>query len=313
MVLSLVKKRLLIRADRLKKEVFVLEGQIIKALSGFYYVYSDGKTYQTRARGNFRKRKLTPLVGDDVVFQADNTTDGYILEILPRENELVRPQIANIDIAILVFSATEPTFSTNLADRFLVAIEKEDITPVICISKMDIASENEQTAAQQAKEVYEAVGYEVFLTNQEVDQDALLELVNGRVAVIAGQSGVGKSTLLNQLNPELTLSTAEISNALGRGRHTTRHVELLPIGEGFIADTPGFSSIDYDDLLPENLQFCFPEIEDRRSGCKFRGCLHENEPACAVKTAVAEKEIAHFRYDDYLQILTELKNRKPRY
>ncbi|EUJ33459.1 GTPase RsgA [Listeria floridensis FSL S10-1187] len=290
-----------------------LEGQIIKALSGFYYVYSEGKTYQTRARGNFRKRKLTPLVGDDVVFQADNETDGYILEILPRENELVRPPVANIDIAILVFSATEPGFSTNLADRFLVAIEKEDITPIICISKLDIASEAEKAAVEAATEVYQAVGYEVFLANDEVDRTALISLVKDRVAVIAGQSGVGKSTLLNRLNPDLTLSTGEISNALGRGKHTTRHVELLPIGDGFIVDTPGFSSIEWTDLEPEKLQFCFPEIEDRRSGCKFRGCLHENEPACAVKTAVAENEIAVFRYEDYLQILTELKSRKPRY
>ncbi|WP_088809509.1 MULTISPECIES: ribosome small subunit-dependent GTPase A [unclassified Listeria] len=290
-----------------------MEGQIIKALSGFYYVFHEGTVYQTRARGNFRKRKLTPLVGDDVTFQADNQTDGYILDILPRENELVRPPVANIDIAILIFSAVEPDFSTNLTDRFLVAIEKEDIRPVIGISKMDLATEEERKAIENYRDIYENAGYEVFLTGSDVDKAAILDLIHGKTAVIAGQSGVGKSTFLNQLNPDLTLQTEEISTSLGRGRHTTRHVELLPIGDGFIADTPGFSSIEWDNLEPENLQFCFPEIEDRRSGCKFRGCLHENEPNCAVKTAVLEDEIADFRYEHYLQILTELKNRKPRY
>ncbi|WP_088816261.1 MULTISPECIES: ribosome small subunit-dependent GTPase A [Listeria] len=290
-----------------------MEGQIIKALSGFYYVFHEGTVYQTRARGNFRKRKLTPLVGDDVTFQADNQTDGYILDILPRENELVRPPVANIDIAILIFSAVEPDFSTNLTDRFLVAIEKEDIRPVIGISKMDLATEEERKAIENYRDIYVNAGYEVFLTGSDVDKAAILDLIHGKTAVIAGQSGVGKSTFLNQLNPDLTLQTGEISTSLGRGRHTTRHVELLPIGDGFIADTPGFSSIEWDNLEPENLQFCFPEIEDRRSGCKFRGCLHENEPNCAVKTAVLEDEIADFRYEHYLQILTELKNRKPRY
>ncbi|MBC1399504.1 ribosome small subunit-dependent GTPase A [Listeria fleischmannii] len=290
-----------------------MEGQIIKALSGFYYVFHEGKVYQTRARGNFRKRKMTPLVGDDVVFQAENDTDGYILDILPRENELIRPPVANIDIAILVFSAVEPDFSTNLTDRFLVAIEKEDIRPVIGISKMDLATEEEKRAIEKYRDIYENAGYEVFLTGSEVDKTAILELIDGKTAVIAGQSGVGKSTFLNQLNPDLTLKTGEISTSLGRGRHTTRHVELLPIGDGLIADTPGFSSIEWDGLEPENLQFCFPEIEDRRSGCKFRGCLHENEPSCAVKTAVAEHEIADFRYEHYVQILAEIKNRKPRY
>ncbi len=276
-------------------------------------MFHEGVVYQTRARGNFRKRKLTPLVGDDVTFQADNQTDGYILDILPRENELIRPPVANIDIAILIFSAVEPDFSTNLTDRFLVAIEKEDIRPVIGISKMDLANEVERKAIENYRDIYENAGYEVFLTGSDVDKAAILDLIHGKTAVIAGQSGVGKSTFLNQLNPDLTLQTGEISTSLGRGRHTTRHVELLPIGEGFIADTPGFSSIEWDNLEPENLQFCFPEIEDRRSGCKFRGCLHENEPNCAVKTAVLEDEIADFRYEHYVQILTELKNRKPRY
>ncbi|WP_099224293.1 ribosome small subunit-dependent GTPase A [Listeria costaricensis] len=290
-----------------------MEGQIIKALSGFYYCYHEGKVYQCRARGNFRKRKLTPLVGDDVVFQAENETDGYIMEILPRENALVRPPVANIDIAILVFSAVEPAFSTNLADRFLVAIEHEDIRPVICISKMDLADEAETENILQLVDIYRAIGYEVFLTSREVDKESLIERIEGKTAVIAGQSGVGKSTLLNQLNPNLSLETGAISDALGRGRHTTRHVELLPIGAGFIADTPGFSSIEWTTIEAAELQFSFPEIEDRRSGCKFRGCLHENEPSCAVKVAVQEGEIASFRYEHYLQILTEIKNRKPRY
>ncbi|ENY5772085.1 ribosome small subunit-dependent GTPase A, partial [Listeria monocytogenes] len=185
--------------------------------------------------------------------------------------------------------------------------------PVICISKMDLASESEKEQIAVYKDIYEAIGYDVFVTNDEPDKEAIKDYISGKTAVIAGQSGVGKSTLLNSLNSDLTLKTAEISNSLGRGKHTTRHVELMPIGDGFVADTPGFSSIEWDDLQPETLQFCFPEIEDRRSGCKYRGCMHENEPSCAVKTAVEANEIAEFRYKHYIQILQELKNRKPRY
>ncbi|EKY3976582.1 GTPase RsgA, partial [Listeria innocua] len=151
----------------------MLEGQIIKALSGFYYVFSEGKIYQCRARGNFRKRNISPLVGDDVEFQVENKTDGYILDVLSRENALVRPPVANIDIAILVFSAVEPDFSTNLADRFLVAIEKEDIQPVICISKMDLATDAEKEQIAIYKEVYETIGYDVFVTNDEPDKEAI--------------------------------------------------------------------------------------------------------------------------------------------
>ncbi len=256
---------------------------------------------------------MTPLVGDEVIFQAENQTDGYILEILPRKNELVRPPIANVDIAILVFSAVEPDFSTNLADRFLVAIEEADVTPILCISKLDLVEKNQQETFLAYQEIYQKIGYQVYLTNDAFDKTQLITILKDKTAVIAGQSGVGKSTLLNQLNPNLTLKTAGISEALGRGRHTTRHVELLQIGEGLIADTPGFSSIEWSMITPENLQFCFPEIASYRSACKFRGCLHETEPGCAVKDAVTERDIQLFRYEHYLQILTEIKNRKPRY
>ncbi|MBC6308211.1 ribosome small subunit-dependent GTPase A [Listeria sp. FSL L7-1582] len=294
-------------------KVTFLEGQIMKALSGFYYVYCEGKTYQCRARGNFRKRGLTPLVGDHVVFQADNLKEGYVLELLPRKNALVRPPIANVDLALLVFSAVEPDFSANLADRFLVAIELEDVEPVICISKMDLADEARKAEIAQYQAIYEEAGYQVLLTNTDIDKKAVLDVIAGKIAVIAGQSGVGKSTLLNALNPNLDIETGVISFVLGRGKHTTRHVELMTIGDGFIADTPGFSSIEMDDLTTENLQFCFPEIDRRRGECKFRGCVHENEPKCAVKTAVENGEIAAFRYKHYIQILTEVKNKKERY
>lgn len=285
----------------------------MKALSGFYYVYCEGETYQCRARGNFRKRGLTPLVGDHVVFQADNVKEGYVLDLLPRKNTLVRPPIANVDLALLVFSAVEPDFSANLADRFLVAIELEDVTPVICISKLDLADEARKAEIADYQAVYEEAGYQVLLTNTEIDKKTVLDVIAGKIAVIAGQSGVGKSTLLNTLNPDLDIETGVISFVLGRGKHTTRHVELMTIGSGFIADTPGFSSIEMDELTTENLQFCFPEIDRRRGECKFRGCIHENEPKCAVKTAVANGEIAAFRYEHYIQILTEVKNKKERY
>lgn len=246
-------------------------------------------------------------------FQAENLTDGYVLDIEPRKNALIRPPIANVDIAILVFSAVEPAFSTTLLDRFLVAIEKETIQPIICVSKLDLADNDVQKEIRQYQAIYQTIGYSFLLLNEPDSLSELTKLVSKKTAVIAGQSGVGKSTFLNRLNSDLRLKTAEISGSLGRGKHTTRHVEFLPIGDGFVADTPGFSSIEWQEMKPEEVEIYFPEIEATGSNCKFRGCLHDSEPKCAVKTAVEAGDIARFRYQHYLQILAEIKNRKPRY
>ncbi|MDX8362299.1 MULTISPECIES: ribosome small subunit-dependent GTPase A [Bacillaceae] len=293
----------------------MLEGKIIKALSGFYYVYNDGQTVQCRGRGVFRKKNITPLVGDQVVYQADNDQEGYILDIKERKNELNRPPIANVDQAILVFSAFEPAFSTALLDRFLVLIESKNIEPLICISKIDLASETLIQEIHQYADDYRQIGYEVVLTSSITTEgiQKLTPFLNNHISVFAGQSGVGKSSLLNALRPELELKTDDISSHLGRGKHTTRHVELLSIGNGLVADTPGFSSLDFTDIEANELSYCFPEMSDISSRCKFRGCTHVSEPKCAVKDAVKSGTIASYRYDHYIHFLQEINDRKPRY
>ncbi|MFJ5622161.1 ribosome small subunit-dependent GTPase A [Peribacillus loiseleuriae] len=291
------------------------EGKIIKALSGFYYVLDGEEVIQCRGRGVFRKRKITPLVGDSVVYQAENPTDGYVIEIKDRKNELVRPPIANIDQAILVFSAVEPDFSTTLLDRFLVAIEDNEIEPIIIISKIDLVVEAKKASLDQYMRDYQEIGYTVIKTSSITSDgiEALLPHLAGKTSVFAGQSGVGKSSLLNTINPELSLETNDISSHLGRGKHTTRHVELIHVGSGLVADTPGFSSLEFMDIEVERLAYCFPEIYQAGEKCKYRGCLHDKEPKCAVKEGVAQGEIPSYRHKHYLQILEEIKDRKPRY
>ncbi|MGM7681748.1 ribosome small subunit-dependent GTPase A [Cytobacillus sp. Hm23] len=293
----------------------MLEGKIIKALSGFYYVYNNGQMVQCRGRGVFRKKNITPLVGDQVVYQADNDQEGYILDIKERKNELNRPPIANVDQAILVFSAFEPAFSTALLDRFLVLIESKNIEPLICISKIDLASETLIQEIHQYANDYRQIGYEVVLTSSLTTEgiQKLTPFLNNHISVFAGQSGVGKSSLLNALKPELDLKTDDISSHLGRGKHTTRHVELLSIGTGLVADTPGFSSLDFTDIEANELSYCFPEMSEISPRCKFRGCTHVSEPKCAVKDAVKTDTIASYRYDHYIHFLQEINDRKPRY
>ncbi|WP_059170093.1 ribosome small subunit-dependent GTPase A [Bacillus sp. FJAT-27445] len=291
------------------------EGKIIKALSGFYYVVHDGTVTQCRGRGIFRKNNITPLVGDDVVFQEENNQEGYILEIKERKNELTRPPIANVDRAILVFSSVEPAFNPALLDRFLVLVEYNHIEPIICITKTDLASESELIEIERYAEDYRSSGYEVILTSSETEDgiEKLHPHLGGKISVFAGQSGVGKSSLLNVLRPGLELKTNDISSHLGRGKHTTRHVELIEIGEGLVADTPGFSSLEFQDIEAVELGGCFPEISHASENCKFRGCLHVKEPKCAVKAGVEEGTIPHYRYEHYLDFLQEIKDRKPRY
>ncbi|AQP54063.1 ribosome small subunit-dependent GTPase A [Vagococcus penaei] len=288
------------------------KGQIIKALSGFYYVASEGVTYQTRGRGNFRNRQITPLVGDYVEFESTNLTDGYVLDILPRKNELVRPQVANIDQAVVVTSCVEPNFSFNLLDRFLVTLEEKYITPVIYVTKLDLANDAIKQAMVDMREAYTDMGYQV-LFSQTTDLAELKSLFMNRLTVFMGQSGAGKSTLLNELVPDLNLAVGDISVALGRGKHTTRHVELIPISGGLVADTPGFSSIDFLEMDTTELPKCFPDFLAVADNCKFRECQHRKEPKCAVKAGVADEMILDSRYNNYLQFYDEIANRKPIY
>lgn len=283
-----------------------MQGRIIKALAGFYYVECDGQVYQTRARGNFRKKGQTPYVGDFVDFSAEDHSEGYILKIYDRHNSLVRPPIVNIDQAVVIMSAKEPDFNANLLDRFLVLLEHKSIQPVVYISKMDLLNTQSEIEAVAAK--YRDIGYD-FVTTLE----ALLPMLNDKVTVFMGQTGVGKSTLLNRIAPELALETGEISDSLGRGRHTTRAVSFYNVHGGKIADTPGFSSLDYEVKTVEDLSESFPEIRKASHFCKFRSCSHTHEPSCGVKEALENGEIWQSRYDNYLQFLSEIENRRETY
>lgn len=283
-------------------------GKIIKALSGFYYVESDNKVYETRARGRFRKTAESPLVGDYVEFQIENVDEGYITAILPRKNSLIRPPVANIDQLLLTSSLKSPDFSFYLLDRFIAYSEANDINPVIIVTKNDL--NDDESLIEEIKAVYGRM-YEVHFTDKAHINTDLADVFNEKTSVLAGQSGAGKSTLLNTLLPHLDLKTDEISNALNRGKHTTRHVELISIDGGFIADTPGFATIDFLNIDKYNIKFCFVDFNDYH--CKFRECLHINEPKCGVKAAVESGELAQSRYDSYVKIYNEIDNRKERY
>ncbi|RXK18945.1 ribosome small subunit-dependent GTPase A [Macrococcus sp. DPC7161] len=286
-------------------------GQIIKALSGFYYVKYENEIYQTRARGNFRKKGISPLVGDFVQFQIENQTDGYILNIEERKNAIVRPAVANVDRVIVVMSAVEPNYSLNLIDKFLVNVESYHIEPVLLITKKDLADEALINKIESDLAYYKKIGYEVhFVSNEE--RQHLQSLVKG-ITVLAGQSGVGKSSFINAMIPGTDLNTGVISNALNRGKHTTRHVELIPVNEHYIADTPGFSSLELTEVDKYSLKNCFPEFRQNETHCKFRECLHINEPKCEIKRLVESGEILKSRYEHYQQMFTTIENTKERY
>ena len=292
------------------------EGQIRQSLSGFYDVFSDGKMYRTRARGNFRKRRITPLVGDRVTFESSTPKEGYILEILPRDNSLTRPPVSNIDQGVVVTAVAAPEFSTNLLDRQLIALEVSGIQPVIYFTKTDLIEDARYQEFEELAAGYRKIGYQVCLTREPfatAGLDQLKATLADKETVIMGQTGAGKSTLLNHISPELTLATGEISTALNRGRHTTRKASLMPVAGGLVADTPGFSSYDTLTIDYRELGQYFPEFLALSSGCRFRGCVHVNEPGCAVKDALAAGDLMQSRYDNYLLLLTLLKNQKPIY
>lgn len=287
------------------------KGIIQQSLSGFYDVLAAGKIYRTRGRGNFRKRKIKPIVGDQVEFE-----DGYLLKVLPRRNSLVRPPVANVDAAVIVTAAAQPAFSPNLLDRQLIALELQEITPVIYFSKTDLLGEDQYRQLAEVADGYRQAGYQVFCARQPFSSQqlsALQAVLNGKIVTMMGQTGAGKSTLLNHLAPGLDLATGEISQALKRGRHTTRKVSLLNINGALIADTPGFSSYETFEMTVEELPKLFPEMRRLAPQCKFRGCLHLKEPHCAVKDAVENGIIMKSRYDDYLQFHELIASQKPNY
>lgn len=287
----------------------MLTGRIIKGIGGFYYVKVDGVIYECRARGTFRKDKITPQVGDVVEIRiSPEDNSGYVEKIFERKTDLLRPPVSNVDHAIIVFSIRTPDPNLWLLDRFLVLAEYNNLSTTICLNKIDLASEHNLEFINKA---YEKAGYIVLNTSTKTGEgiDQVKEILKDRITVFAGPSGVGKSTLLNMVQPNLELKTGEISEKTKRGKHTTRHTELLELDTGgLVVDTPGFSSLDIDFINQEELQKFFKEIYDKSDECKFNGCKHDKEPKCAVKEAVENGDISESRYENYLKFLEELKS-----
>jgi ribosome biogenesis GTPase len=301
----------------------VPEGLIIKALSGYYYVQKPegGMPVQCRGRGIFKNRGESPLVGDRVIFSETENGEGTVEEILPRVSELIRPQIANADLAVLVFSVVRPELNLILLDKFLVHTEHARMDALLVFTKMDRIPEGEEgesirTTVEETRALYSSIGYQVILTSAPKGEgiEQLRGALAGHINMLAGQSGVGKSSLVNALVPGLKLETNEISVKLGRGKHTTRHVELVSIaGGGYMADTPGFSQLDFADLGIDEIGSCFREFRELSPSCKFRGCTHTHEPHCAVLQAKEQHQISESRYNHYVSFMTELKETKRRY
>lgn len=291
------------------------KGQIRQSLSGYYDIFSEGKTYRTRARGNFRKKGQTPLVGDYVEFKADNENEGYVLKILERKNQLVRPPVANVDCAIVVTACVEPDFSSNLLDRQLVMLSENEIVPILYFSKADLMDETTKERMLPVFDYYSKYYRTVVSEKDMADEELVSALLEeaGNVLVVMGQTGAGKSTLLNRLDPKLKLETGEISKALSRGRHTTRKVSLMDVKGHLIADTPGFSSFELREIEKERLSSLFEDFNEYSPQCRFRGCLHLNEPDCAVKAAVLEDKILESRYENYKLFQKMIQEQKPRY
>ncbi|WP_412520318.1 ribosome small subunit-dependent GTPase A [Staphylococcus simulans] len=288
-------------------------GRIIKSISGVYRVDSDGELFDTKPRGLFRKKKFSPIVGDIVDFEIENVTEGYIHHVHERQNELKRPPVSNIDHLIIVMSAVEPNFSTQLVDRFLVIAHSYELRPRIVVTKKDMASEAQIAQIEKDLAVYQAIGYQTQFVGKDDDVEAIFDAWGDGLAVLSGQSGVGKSTLLNAYRPDLQLETNQISKSLNRGKHTTRHVELFERNRGFVADTPGFSALDFDHIQKDEVKDYFLEIQEYGQNCKFRNCNHMKEPKCNVKAQVEAGNIAQFRYAHYVQLFEEIAARKERY
>lgn len=282
------------------------EGKIVKALSGFYYVCDseNDKIIETRARGIFRKAENSPLVGDRVIYSPTENGKGVVDEILPRKNALVRPAVANIDRLFVVAAVSSPSPNTSVIDKMIMNAENNAIEPIVVFNKCDLGD------ARALQEVYARAGFiSLCVSAAENDGiDQIAALIRGNTCAFAGNTGVGKSSIINRIAPELSLSTGEISEKLGRGRHTTRHIELFSAAGGYIADTPGFSSFDMDKcgfIRKENVRFCFREFEKYEGKCRFASCAHIKEAGCAVIAAVERGEIAQSRFDSYKRFYEE--------
>lgn len=290
-----------------------MQGKIIKGIAGFYYVnVVESGVYECKAKGVFRKEKIKPLVGDNVrieILDEENKT-GNIVEIFPRKNELIRPAVSNIDQALVVFAVTKPTPHFNLLDRFLVMMERKEIPVVLCFNKKDIATSPE---IAELEAIYEKCGYPIVFTSalEQENIEEIRRLLLKKTTAIAGPSGVGKSSLINLLQNQVQMETGTISRKIERGKHTTRHSELIAVdADSYIMDTPGFSSLYVNDFEKEELKYYFREFASYEGQCRFQGCDHVHEPGCAVKEALEEGKIHPVRYKNYLEMYTELKEKK---
>ena len=290
-----------------------MQGKIIKGIAGFYYIYAeDGNVYECKAKGIFRKDNFKPLVGDNVEISVLNEeeNEGSVTSILPRRNSLIRPAVANVDQAFLIFAMENPKPNFLLLDRFLIMMEQQEIPAVICFNKKDVGDKDEM---EKLYEIYTGCGYRVVLssTYEGEGMDEIHEILNGKTTVVAGPSGVGKSSITNCMQGEVQMETGEISKKLKRGKHTTRHSQVIPVEKNtFLVDTPGFSSLYLTDMKEEELRDYFPEFVMYEPQCRFQGCMHIHEPGCAVKKALSEGKISQQRYDNYLALYEELKEKR---
>ena len=290
-----------------------MQGKIIKGIAGFYYIYAeDGNIYECKAKGIFRKDNFKPLVGDNVEITVLNEEEkeGSVTSILPRRNSLIRPAVANVDQAFLIFAMENPKPNFLLLDRFLIMMEQQEIPAVICFNKKDVGDKDEM---EKLYEIYTGCGYRVVLssTYEGEGMDEIREILNGKTTVVAGPSGVGKSSITNCMQGEVQMETGEISKKLKRGKHTTRHSQVIPVEKNtFLVDTPGFSSLYLTDMKEEELRAYFPEFVMYEPQCRFQGCMHIHEPGCAVKKALSEGKISQQRYDNYLALYEELKEKR---
>ena len=288
-----------------------MKGKIVKGISGFYYVHvAETGIYECKAKGIFRNQKIKPLVGDDVeiVVLDEEKKIGNVEKILPRTRELIRPAVANIDMALVIFAAAKPDPNFNLLDRFLCMMEYQKVPVTICFNKCDLVTEEQR---EVLRKIYKLAGYELLFTSAKTQENVekLKSVLQGKMKAVAGPSGVGKSSLINDLQDAVQMQTGGISDKIERGKHTTRHSQIIPIAENtYIMDTPGFSSMDLPGFSKEDLWTCYPEFVRFEPVCRFIGCSHIGEPDCGVKTALAEGKISQVRYDNYVQLYQEMKN-----